>query len=67
MTAKTIDELEQHISIEQFMEKFGLKSKTTFHAWVKAKRMKTTKVGKRRTIPVSEVARLMKEHTKYGM
>jgi predicted site-specific integrase-resolvase len=64
---KTIDDIEQTISIDEFMQQFHIKSKATFHAWVRNGRMKTCKVGKRRTIPVSEVARLMKEGTKYGM
>ena len=64
---KTIDQIEHTITVEQFMERFGIRSKTTFHKWVKQGRMKTTKVGKRRTVPVSEVARLVKEGTKYGM
>ena len=67
MAPKTMDQIEHTISTEQFMERFGIRSKTTFHKWVKAGKMKTCKVGKRRTVPVSEVARLMKEGTRYGM
>jgi excisionase family DNA binding protein len=64
---KTLEDIEQTISIDEFMERFHIKSKTTVHAWIRSNKMKTCKVGKRRTIPVSEVARLMREGTKYGM
>jgi excisionase family DNA binding protein len=67
MTAKTLDQVEQTITIEEFMTRTGIKSKTTIYKWIKDRRMKTTKIGKHRRVPVSELARMMKEGTRYGM
>lgn len=62
---KTLDDIEQTLTIDEFMKVFGLKSRATFHAWRRGGVMKTMKVGKFRRVPVSEVVRLQREHTKY--
>lgn len=67
MAAKTIADVEQSVTVKEFMAHLKIKSSTTVYKMIKDRRLKTTKIGKRRTIPVSELARLIKDSTRYGM
>ena len=61
--AKTIDQIEQTIGIDEFMARFGIKSRNTFHRHSREKRIKTIKIGRYTRIPASEVERI----TKHGL
>lgn len=65
MPAKHIDQIEQTISIEEFMARCGVKSRSTVHRWLRERYVKSAKVGRRRRFPVSEVERVLKG--KYGL
>jgi predicted site-specific integrase-resolvase len=66
MTAgKTTYQIDDTITRAEFMQRFHISSRTTFHKWKRAGVMKTIKVGREVMIPVSEVARLMKENTRH--
>jgi excisionase family DNA binding protein len=65
MPAKTLDQVEQTLSIQEFMARVGVKSEVTIYNWIRKRYIKTVKIGKRRFIPVSELDRLVK--AKYGM
>jgi excisionase family DNA binding protein len=66
MPAKTLDQVEQTLSIKEFMARVGVKSEVTIYNWIRKRYIKTVKIGKRRFIPVSELDRLVKAG-KYGM
>ncbi len=66
MPARTLDQIEQTLSIQEFMARVGVKSEVTIYNWIRKRYIKTVKIGKRRFIPVSELDRLVKAG-KYGM
>ena len=60
-----LEAIEQTLSLEEFMSRLNIKSRTTVYRWIRSRYIKTTKVGRQRMIPVSELARISK--AKYGI